>query len=1358
MSTEKENSISYEKVDENLTLFHEIWFKEGYIEKYRLNEGVVFNSPFEMIDYLKENGNEDAKASVDIFEHTILDEPLGDTYLYDLKEKDWQRAEKIIEERKEHGDTKFWNSGVPKEILNLHSKGIKERYERIEKNLESYNDIWFGKGYKEKYKVTKEVTVRNPFEMIEYIRENGTKEEIYAVNIFAKSFSKNSKGYEYLNKLNKEQYSKFVNENSKIDIPNEGEGINHLSKYSFREPQKGTQEESFDKKILKYHFENIVENINRYHEIWFSNGVINKYRFEGKKTFNTPFEMIDYIKRIGNDEQKYAIDIFERTLLENPVGYEYVSKLAKSNVDRYEETLSKISKENFWNTKKGSEVLSMYAFHENNRIDSHVSMDLVKYMLDQYLETAKSVSGSMVVEEKLGPLRTTLNRYFSNYIYSHLGFWSKEENVYALHRFEQEGQSLPIETIEKTHRELTGLEVEDCLEENEIKEYQYEKFSELLNLFRTPGFIGSNYSKFKESFINQLYKPSIKNEIIDGSRKYSGIEILREIGKFAQDEDSRFYKISEEFMSNILFDKDLMYIVDTLRRYELNSKKSEDRIGFTYKEILERNLDNEKYLSWDWYKKEGSNILRKMYEYTPYMYMDVVKGYVDKYCSSNDLSDIQREDLRKILTVLFNVDMKSKNELLFKGYSDVKDSNEQDKQAGIVKFFFGEEDSKIRLEENLEFFKDTKEWVRYFKSNEFNKDLVRLFNDDNGLFNFVIDSLIKNSPTSKDSNYFDNLRMLNIVGKKLHEQNLGGAVTMEQYLEGTKEEIEKKIVMEAKRLCTKPHVGVTVNANFEDPKLIYKSFVEYLNKYHNLVDVERKLDFKQFSIKEKDNNLVIDFDIIPTDVRKKLEGLKLEYTIVGDDIIIGLGNMEYSKLIGKLGLELSKEISHAGNTCVINTIGIPTELKDSIKGLGLKYFIDDHRITLEIGEKEKFMNRIVGLLFSPTLHEWVEDDKINGNPGNGHLRSLFFVPDNLNIEYKVVKNRPFLRTSLTEDQRKNFYQNYLQWYLSAKHTTGDITSLNTVITAWLYNEPELKQDVYNQIGKMTENTEKIWKDLSIALAVTFDYERFKKADILKKLLLAVNIEQLTPLVTQDRFQSSLLASSILKSSLDIAKEESIFKGIMKTSATLRNTFDGTTSLTYLAAEQKERVERSLKKLGFSETDDGLQMFRNMWVNFWYLRGFRGESQTLKVTSAGIEISNPNRTMYETEKRKSETDKLRRKYDGGQDQIIMSWSQIRDVKEVRIDLTPAKDIAIKFLSRIASFKSDDYRPELVTKIQEEGPGNIILRLPGRDEPLCEIFAVHKPREFWNLLQDFSKLMVDEEASEDALELLKTLEKN
>jgi hypothetical protein len=749
----------------------------------------------------------------------------------------------------------------------------------------------------------------------------------------------------------------------------------------------------------------------------------------------------------------------------------------------------------------------------------------------------------------------------------------------------------------------------------------------------------------------------------------------------------------------------LYSVVDSLRRYEINLEKSKEKhskvkekdleISVAYKDILDRSFNNPKYISWDWFKKEGSNILRSMYEYTPYMYMDIVKRYVDMYCFDSNLTEQESGDIRKILLTLFHLNVKESNELLYKGYTDLKDSKKHIKGEKAIDFLFGKEDGDIRIEENLEFFKSSEDWVTFFKSNSFNRNLVYLFNNDNELFNIIINSLMKSSPTSKDSNYFDNVRMINIVGKKLQEQYEKGAVTLEDYLGEERQEIERAIVRNAIKLCTPPDVRLTVNVEVDTPEFFKALFEQYLNQYSEIV--------------------------------KKLGDLNLNYD---------------------------------GKSIQIYTENISQELLDSIKALDLKYVIEKDRVLVDIESREDIERKLIGILISPTLFEWREDDKSNDNTQNGRLRTLFFLPQNIDVAYKKNgKVSPFT-TTFSIPQKKHFVQNYLQWYLDVKSTSGDLKSLNTVVASWLIGTglSDMRKDVYKQIEQISKESDRVWKDLEQALAISYEYERFKRLNVLEKFLLAVNIEQLMPLVNEDRFQTSLITASIIKSTLEIAKKESVLKGIMQTSATLQNEFEGTSSISYLAKEKRERVEKALKGLGFTPTDDGLEMFRNIWINFWYLRGFRGESQTLKITSAGIEISNPKRNMYEYEKRKNETQPLARKYEGGQDKIIVSWSQIRDVKETKIDMIPSKDIIIKFFTSLASATGKEKRPEFILDIEQQGPANIILKLPGRDEPLCEIFAIHKPMEFWKLLKDLANLMVDEEASEDALELLKMLEKN
>jgi len=1324
VSIEKESkNFDYEKIEENLNIYHDIWFGDGYRESYELDEKTSFNTPFQMMEYIKETGSEEEKKAAEAFENILLeDEPIvreeifsklnlsdskgyidvANRYFTSLREKDFRKYTEIVERRMDETSN---DSKVTKAVECAFASNFKEREEIIDSKIREYNDIWFGKGYRKEYKLNRRVSFKSPFEMIEHIRKTGTADEKYAVNVFARSIFDNPKSFEYLKTLTEKEYDELVESNYSNRLENGGKGINYFSKHSGGYLEESKVSGVFQGEILKRHFKEVVEKLGQYQDIWLSKGYSKGYKINSRISFRNPFEMIDRVREKGSYEEKYAADIFERTLLEDPTGYQYLNRLHKNNPQRYKECIERTSNEKFWHTKKGSELLNTYAFEEGEIKGESITSTLIKEMLDEYLQTYEIAGDGQEREEKLKTLRPTLNRYFSQHSFAHLAFWSSKENVYALHMYEQSGESLPINTLQNVYKEFSDLDVEDCIKDSERKIQQYERFNSTLELYRTPGFVENKYEEFREHFLLQLRYPTPKEDILDSSWRYRGIEILKRIGEFSKDKDSRFNILSERFMSNLLFDKQLYSVVDAVRRYEINLEKSKEKhsrvketdleLGITYSEILDKGFNNPKYLSWDWFRKEGSNVLRSMHEYTPYMYMDVIKRYVDMYCFDENMQESERADIRKILMVLFSADVKQMNQLLFKGYTEVKDSKKHVKGEKAIDFLLGKEDGDVRLEENLEFFESTKEWSLFFKSREFNRDLVELFNKDNELFNYIINSLMRNAPNSKDSNYFDNLRMINLVGKKLSEQYKGGAVTVVDYLGEEREEIEKRIVMDAKRMCTIPQVRFTVNIDREDPDVLLKTLYEYLSEYSQIVDI-------------------IDLDEI--------------------------------------------EIYKNGRGIILETVNFSEELSDSLKVLGINSSIEGKKVHIDIENEEEFLNRILGILVSPSFYEWVEDDKGNDNPENENLRTLFFVPTDLKMVYKHDSSEPFLHISFTPAQRKHFIQHYLQSYLYAKHTTGDKTSLNTVLSCWLIDHPDLRNDAYVQSDQLSEKKEKVWKDLEQALNLTFEYERFNKSDILEKLLLAVNIEQLLPLVNNDRFQTALLAASIIKSTLDIAKEESVFKGIMQTSATLQNEFEGTTSLTYLSHEKKERVNKALKSLGFNETDEGLQMFRNMWINFWYVRGYRGEGQTLSITSAGIEISNPKRNMYEYEKRKSETEQLTRKYGGGQDRIMISWSQIRDIKEVELDLIPSKDILVNAFTTLASVAKKDSAPEIVRKIQNNGPANIRLKLPGRTEPLCEIFAVHEPKRFWQLLQDLSKLMVDEEASENALELLKTLEKN
>ncbi len=422
---------------------------------------------------------------------------------------------------------------------------------------------------------------------------------------------------------------------------------------------------SIEKESKNFDYEKIESSINQYHEIWFGNGYVNRYELDDYTEFKDPFEMIDYVKEEGSDEEKYAIGVFEETILENPVGYQYVSRLEKKDAEKYNQIIGKNSKDYFWYTKEGQNVLSAYASLEGISKESSISSILVKDILDQYLEAHEKLTNGKEREEVLETLGSTLLTYFPRHIYSHLGFWSKSENVFALHKYEKSGESLPIEVVETKQREYMLADDEDIPQEYsknpELRDKQYKEFVSSLELFRTPGFVENKYEEFRDFFLLQLRYPTVKENLVDGSWGYRGIEILKRIGEFAKDKDSRFNILSQKFLSNILFDKRLYSVVDSLRRYEINLEKSKEKhskvkekdleISVAYKDILDRSFNSTKYISWDWFKKEGSNVLRNMYEYTPYMYMDIVKRYVDIYCFDENLSEKESGDIRKDIQI-----------------------------------------------------------------------------------------------------------------------------------------------------------------------------------------------------------------------------------------------------------------------------------------------------------------------------------------------------------------------------------------------------------------------------------------------------------------------------------------------------------------------------------------------------------------------------------------------------------------------------------------------------------------------------------------------------------------------------------
>jgi hypothetical protein len=556
-----------------------------------------------------------------------------------------------------------------------------------------------------------------------------------------------------------------------------------------------------------------------------------------------------------------------------------------------------------------------------------------------------------------------------------------------------------------------------------------------------------------------------------------------------------------------------------------------------------------------------------------------------------------------------------------------------------------------------------------------------------------MESLIKNSSSTKDANYFDNVRIVNLLGKRLAEQVAKSIKTLKDPLMEEREEIERKIIMDAKKVCTPPEIRMTLNKKYLDPSSRSDLLKKYLENYSYFVE---SLDLKDLLI------------------FNSVDGVK------------------------------------------ISGSGIDDKLETAVKALGYKVERNGNELNLNDFEYHEYLKRLVGIMYSPTLYEWREDDKAN-NKENDKLRSLFFVPQNIGLVFSDNKD------GFSVDQTRFFLQNYLPWYIEMRLLTGNVDSLNRIISAWLVNRPDIKVDANNQKSDIEKRIRNIWPDTLEAFKVSYNYERFRRVEMLKKFLEATNVEEVVEMINNDPIKLAILSSSILSSSLNIAKEETVYKGIRKAIATLDKQFEGLSSEAYMNKERIDRVKSGLKKLGYEETEEGLEMFRTLWKNLWYLRGNRGLGQTITITAGGLDISNPNRSMYakipvSTSNIKGELVKTYvKQYDGGADHEFISWKQIMSIGEAEFDYIPVKDFLIKVTTNFATiFKKR--KPDVVKEFEKAGPANILLKLPGRDEPLCEIFAVPRPQEAWKLIKDFAKLMTSEEGAEDAIELLKILNEN
>ncbi|NLB12155.1 hypothetical protein GX830_02130 [Candidatus Dojkabacteria bacterium] len=1056
-----------------------------------------------------------------------------------------------------------------------------------------------------------------------------------------------------------------------------------------------------------YDYARIEDKLGLYHNVWLKDGYKTEYTFVDGRKFSSPFQMIDEELNSEIDEDRFAADLFESTLLRSADGYRYGQRLARRDKERYEEFLLKNSRDDFWATHQGIEVLTEYAISEERVGEEFVSAKLMKHRINYCYNLFLPEREPNHYSEKLYKTKEFIDLYLSRHLYEHLPFWKKEANARDLYKHFKAGGLNSFEVIKSVHQSYSNVEEHGFKLENpyvynpHINKEDFKKFQNVWNLLEMPRMVDSKYKEFREDLIRKQDDPKFYEEIqtmfSNKAKKYPFLNIVERLGQQSKEGDTVLGEASKKFLSNLIVDPELYHIANSLRMYGIGNSKREkvdEEESMTYKRLLDMTFENPKFLDWQWYRESGQKTLREIYRYAPSMYLDIVSKYLENFVENPSLSPKQLDSIKKILYSIFTENIKEKNLNLYDSYSNIKNSTGDSKSERVRKLICGEFKEDLVLEENLKFFESTEKWVKFFKDRDtmFNV-FSKLYLQDENLFLHIMESLIKNSSSTKDANYFDNVRIVNLLGKRLAEQVAKSIKTLKDPLMEEREEIERKIIMDAKKVCTPPEIRMTLNKKYLDPSSRSDLLKKYLENYSYFVE---SLDLKDLLI------------------FNSVDGVK------------------------------------------ISGSGIDDKLETAVKALGYKVERNGNELNLNDFEYHEYLKRLVGIMYSPTLYEWREDDKAN-NKENDKLRSLFFVPQNIGLVFSDNKD------GFSVDQTRFFLQNYLPWYIEMRLLTGNVDSLNRIISAWLVNRPDIKVDANNQKSDIEKRIRNIWPDTLEAFKVSYNYERFRRVEMLKKFLEATNVEEVVEMINNDPIKLAILSSSILSSSLNIAKEETVYKGIRKAIATLDKQFEGLSSEAYMNKERIDRVKSGLKKLGYEETEEGLEMFRTLWKNLWYLRGNRGLGQTITITAGGLDISNPNKSMYakipvSTSNIKGELVKTYvKQYDGGADHEFISWKQIMSIGEAEFDYIPVKDFLIKVTTNFATiFKKR--KPDVVKEFEKAGPANILLKLPGRDEPLCEIFAVPRPQEAWKLIKDFAKLMTSEEGAEDAIELLKILNEN
>lgn len=1060
-----------------------------------------------------------------------------------------------------------------------------------------------------------------------------------------------------------------------------------------------------DKNLNQERVEKVCSDMQSF---WIDNGYQSEFTDEHGITFSSPFHMTEEFSTLNDPEISEGIRLFQTRILRTNIGQRYVLDLAEINPFDADRVVYSNAKDTFWNVKNYRDISQKLPLIKDMSSGSkrnpefNMSGKFVRALMSDYLFSLEDAQDDEREMDRLANRRILIFSYFEKYGSRDIEYWTSEEGVRIIHLYSSRaGREIPELFRERYEaQQMMPGGVTD-----EYKEYM-ERFEVIWSTLELPGLAEGKYEKLRDSFVRKLQNPNIF-EIFGQSfgkgRKQPYLEMLRQIHKYSKDKNSIYQEVSKKFMQNLLLDPDLYPLAEGLRRI---SEEEKDRkifkkhdLDLTFEEVFEASLQNREYLTAEWYRNGGADTLTNIYFDSPQIYLLIVEKWLDMYANSTELSKKERAVLGARLEVLFSLDMKELNKQAFKHAQENHSRFEKDRVVSIFNRVFGKEYEQVRLKENLEFFESTQGWAMYWKGAKHVSDLTHIFNTNERVFDVLIAGLVKSAPNTKSANYFDNVRMINQLGRKMEQEAAHGVHIEEDKLGDIRDETERIVVDTAFETCTVPEVRITLvgrKGHFVTTKNIFK---EYCTRYSDIVEK------------------IPDEDI--------LELVQLPGSRIG----------------------FSKPLNEK-NTLLISSLGFELEIQDD----GTTYLGTN---------KEMLLRRALGILVSPTLYEWREDDKVNRNQKNDRVRSLFFVPSNLEIEY-VGKTRGSGLYSQSGSQKQHFIQNYLQWYIEAKYLTGDLSSFNTVVSTWLADQEDLRRNADIQKEEIRKKLDGIWEDFTDALGLTYQLERFKRYEVLKRLLLATNIEEIVPLITSDITQVSLLASSILKGTLEAAQQARVFRGIQKVTSTLSQQFEGSLSMTYLSGEKLERIQEGLKKLGFKETEEGLQMFRHIWKNLLYLRGTRGSNQTLRISAEGLSISNPSKTMYPSKKVSTKNKKgeivesYERQYDGGKDKVTVTWAQIRQVGEVSYDYVSLVDFAVRLLTSISSIRGQDKRPEVINVLEEDGPANIVVKLPGREQPLFEIFAVKRPKEVWRSIMGMADLMAEEEGPATLRDLLQALE--